>query len=155
MSMTLVRFVHAFGMCLWIGGAIATMVIALGVQKEAAEVRAGVYRVLARIQTSVVGLGALLVVASGFLLMMDYSTSGLEVMMREPSRWVMVLVGLLAGVIVLFVALPTAVRMGGLSVVSDGGEMPPAFEIYRRRLEVISYVAGLLAVFALFAWFAL
>ena len=153
--MTLVRFVHALGMCLWIGGAIATMVIALGVQKEAAEVRAGVYRLLARIQTSVVGLGALLVVASGFLLMMDYSASGLEVMMREPSRWVMVLAGLLAGAIVLFVALPTAVRMGGLSVISDSGEMPPAFEIYRRRLEVISYVAGLLAVFALFAWYAL
>jgi hypothetical protein len=114
-----------------------------------------VYRLLARIQTSVVGLGALLVVASGFLMMMDYSTSGLEIMMREPSRWVMVLVGLLAGVIVLFVALPTAVRMGGLAVTSESGAMPPAFEIYRRRLEVISYVAGALAIIALFAWYVL
>ncbi len=153
--MTLVTFAHSFGMCLWIGGAIASMVIAIGAQKESGEVRAGVYRLLARIQTSVVGLGALLVVASGFLLMMDYSTSGLEIMMREPSRWVMVLVGLLAGVIVLFVALPTAVRMGGLAVTSESGEMPRAFEIYRRRLEVISYVAGVLAIFALFAWYVL
>ena len=153
--MTLVRFVHSFGMCLWIGGAITTMVIALGAQKEGGEMRAGVYRLLARIHTSVVGLGALLVVASGFLLMMDYSTSGLEIMMREPSRWVMVLAGLLAGVIVLFVALPTAVRMGGLAVTSESGEMPRAFEIYRRRLEVISYVAGVLAIFALFAWYVL
>ena len=153
--MKLVTFVHSFGMCLWIGGAIATMVIALGAPKEGGEMRAGVYRLLARIHTSVVGLGALLVVASGFLLMMNYSSSGLDIMMRAPNRLVMVLAGLLAGVIVLFVALPTAVRMGGLAVTSESGEMPPAFEIYRRRLEVISYVAGVLAIVALFAWYVL
>jgi len=153
--MDLARFIHSLGMCLWIGGAIAAALIAMGVDKEPGAVRAPVYRILARIHTSVIGLGALLVVASGVLLMMNYSSTGLEVMMREPSRWVMVVVGLLACLLVLFVALPTAVRVGGLAVSSEAGDMPPVFEVYRKRLATVTNIAAVLAVFALFAWVVL
>ncbi len=150
--MTLIKFIHSLGMCMWIGGALGAMVIALGARQESNEIRAGVFRLLARVQTSVIGLGALLVLASGVLLTMGLSGSGMGALLQEPKLWVMIVVGLAAGLMVLFVALPTAVRMGGLAITSPKGELPPAFEVYRKRLMIVSCVAGALAVIALFAW---
>ncbi|NIM52161.1 MAG: DUF2269 family protein [Gemmatimonadales bacterium] len=150
--MALVLFIHLLGSALWIGGGIAAMVIAIGVRGEVAEVRAGVFRLLARVHTMVIGLGALLAVASGVLLTMSLTTSDTGESMQEPRMWVMQVSGLLGGLTVLFVGLPTAVRMGGLAVTSESGELPPAFETYRKRQAVVSSVAGVLAIIALFAW---
>jgi hypothetical protein len=140
------------GVCLWIGGGIGAMMIALGARQEPNEVRAAIFRLLARVQTTVIGLGALLVLASGVLWTMDMYSDGMDAVLSEPSRWVMIVVGLIAGLIVLFVGLPTATRLGGLAVTSPQGELPAAFEVYRKRLMVVSCLAGALALLALLAW---
>lgn len=146
--MGFVLFAHLLGSALWIGGALAAMVIAIGVKGEQAAVRAGVFRLLAKVHTLVIGVGAMLAVSTGVLLTMSLSSEA----MRDPRLWVMQGAGLLGGVLVLFVGLPTAVKMGGLSVMQEDGQLPPEFELYRKRQAVVSSIAGVLAIVALLAW---
>ncbi|MBE0594480.1 MAG: hypothetical protein IH616_18985 [Gemmatimonadales bacterium] len=148
-------FVHIFGTALWIGGGVAGMVIASSAGAEPGPVKAGAFRIVARLHAAVIGLGALLVLGTGVVLTMSLDTSGLGDLMREPKLWVMILAGLAAGLMVLFMALPTASRLGALSVASEKGELPPAFEIYRKRLSTVSGVSSALAVAALLAWYVL
>ncbi len=150
--MGFVLFAHLLGSALWIGGALAAMVIAIGVKSEQAAVRAGVFRLLAKVHTLVIGVGAMLAVSTGILLTMALSTGGGSEAMRDPRLWVMQGAGLLGGVLVLFVGLPTAVKMGGLAVMQEDGQLLPAFELYRKRQAVVSSIAGVLAIVALLAW---
>ena len=150
--MSLIVFAHLLGFALWIGGAVAAMVLAIGARDETPVVRVGVYRLLARVQTMVVGVGAILVVGTGLLLTMRLSQGGAGELMSEPRLWVMQAAGLLGGLTVLLVGLPTAIKLGGLAVANDKGEVPPAFDLYRRRQAIVSSVAGVLALVALAAW---
>ena len=149
---SIVVFAHMLGVALWIGGAIAGMVVASSAREEAPAAKAAGFRIVSRLHTMVIGVGALIVVGTGVLIvMMDISS--LTTMMQHPKLWVMIVAGLIAGLIVMFVGLPTASRMGALAVTSRKGEMPPAFEIYRRRLDAITAITGALAVVALLAWY--
>jgi hypothetical protein len=150
--MALVRFAHLLGSALWIGGAIAAMVVAIGARGESAAVQAGAFRLLARVHTMVIGVGAMVAVGTGILLTMWLASGGAGDLMREPRLWVMQGAGLLGGLLVLFVGLPTAVRMGGTAVVTEDGKRLPLFERYRRRQAWVSSVAGMLALVALAAW---
>jgi predicted outer membrane lipoprotein len=147
-----VLFVHMLGIVFWIGGALVALAVDNGVKSESPEVRAGVARQLARVHTMVIGLGALLATATGVLLALGLETSERAEAMREPRMWLMQLAGALGGLVVLFVALPTAVRMGGLAVTTEDGELLPAFEVYRKRLNVVTIIGWVFAVIALFAW---
>ncbi|MFQ6045861.1 MAG: DUF2269 family protein [Gemmatimonadales bacterium] len=149
--MHLVRFIHLFGSALWIGGGLAAMLLAIRSRAEAPTVRAGVYRLMVGVQTMVIGLGALLVVVSGVLLTMDVASNGGAAQMGL-GLWIMQITGLLGGLAVLFVQLPTAVKLGGLAVPDDDGNLPPAFERLQRRSAFVSASAGTLAVIAMLAW---
>jgi uncharacterized membrane protein len=153
--MSLVMFVHIFGTALWIGGGVAGMLIASSAAAEPGPVKAGAYRIVARLHAAVIGLGALLVLGTGVVLTMALDSSGLGDLMREPKLWVMILAGIAAGVVVLFMGLPTATRLGALSVASEKGDLPPAFEVYRKRLATVSTLSVLLAIVALLAWYVL
>ena len=148
----MVLFVHMLGIGFWIGGGLVALLVDNGVKDESPAIRAGVARQLTRMHTMVIGLGALLATATGVLLAMGLETSERAEMMREPRMWLMQLAGALGGLIVLFVALPTAVRLGGLAVTTESGELLPAFEVYRKRLNVVTLIGWILAVVALFAW---
>jgi len=151
--MSLILIAHVLGYTVWIGGVFAAMVVAFAARQEPAAVKAGVFRLIARLYTLVIGFGALAVIGSGVLLALSMESGGLGDLMREARLWVMVLLGLAAGLIVLFVGLPTATRVGALAVASGKGELPPAFDIYSKRLMVVSWVSGALAVAALLAWY--
>jgi hypothetical protein len=152
--MSLLLFTHVLGCALWIGGGLTGLIIDYGVRGETPEVRAGALRLLARLHTMVIGFGALLVVGTGVVLTMMLDTEGLGDLMREPRLWVMIVAGLIAGFLVLFVGLPTAARMGALAVPSVKGELPSGLELYRKRTMVITVISGSLAVLALLAWYA-
>jgi hypothetical protein len=145
-------FGHLLGSAMWIGGALAGMLIAFAAREESVIVRAGLFRTLAKLHTMVIGIGAMLAVTTGIVLTMWLTANGGGDIMREPRLWVMQGAGLLGGILVMFMGLPTAVKMGGLAVVSPEGEMPAVFERYRKRQAVISSVAGVLAIVALLAW---
>lgn len=149
--MRLVLFIHFLGFVLWLGGGLAAMVVAMSAREEAPEVRAGAHRMLARVHSMIIGLGALLVVASGLLLSANLATTGRGAVLGLPYMSVMQGAGLLGGLLVLFVGLPAAVKLGGLAVTDDNGNLSPAFERYRKRNALANAVAGGLALLALFA----
>ncbi len=150
--MTILRLVHFFGLALWIGGASAAMIMAISSRRESMEVRAGVFRLLANVQTIAVGAGALMTLGSGLLLTIKLAQAmGAENMMGSPRILIMQGAGLVAGLLVLLVSIPTAVKMRALAVPTESGELLPAFERYRKRQAAVSSVAGALAVVALFA----
>jgi hypothetical protein len=148
--MRVLLFVHFVGQCLWIGGAVAAMVMALAARREPVEVRAGAFRLVAQVHAMVIGPGALLVVASGVLLTMQFMGGDAMELMAAPRIWVMQGAGLLGGLMVLFVGLPTAVKMGGLAVPDQTGALSPQFEGLRKRQAIVSSIAAGLAFVALF-----
>jgi hypothetical protein len=150
--MGFVVFAHLMGFALWIGGSLAAMALAIAGRDESPAVRVGMYRLLAKVHTMVIGVGAMLVVGTGLLLTMRLSQGGAGDLMEQPRLWVMQGAGLLGGALVLFVGLPTAVKLGGMAVVDDAGHTPPAFEVFRRRQAIVSSVAGVFALIALAAW---
>ncbi len=150
--MSFVELAHLMGSALWIGGALAAMVLAIGARDEPPAVRVGVYRLLAKVQTLIIGVGAILVVGTGILMTMQMSNDASSELVRQPRLWVMIVAGLVGGLMVLLMGLPTAIKLGGLAVVNDQGEAPPAFEMFRRRQAIVSSIAGVLALIALAAW---
>jgi hypothetical protein len=149
--MDFVRFVHFLGYAMWIGGAMAAMLLAINSRRESVEVRAGVFRLLTQVQTLIVGLGALLTLGTGVLWSMAMvQDGGQDAAAATVGTWIMQGTGLLGGVLVLLVTVPTAVKLGGLAVTTEEGTMLPAFEYYRRRQAAVSLTAGILAVLSLF-----
>jgi hypothetical protein len=108
---------------------------------------------IARLYTVVIGFGALIVLGTGVLLTMSMYSGGFGDLVQDAKLWVMILAGIAAGLLVLFVGLPTASRMGALAVASEQGEFPPGFEVYRKRQAVVSKLSVGLAVTALLAWY--
>jgi hypothetical protein len=146
----IVRFVHFMGSALWIGGAVTALVLAFGARRESVEVRVGLFRLLTQVQTLVIGLGALLTVGTGIVWSMWLVQDGGESGTHSIGLWLMQGLGLLGAVLVLFVAVPTAVKVGGLAVATDDGQVLPAFDYLRRRQVLVSSVATVLAILSLF-----
>jgi len=152
--MLIVRFLHFMGSAMWIGGGLAAMLITINSRREPVEVRAGVFRLMTQVQTMVIGLGAIITLGTGIIWTMWLVTSGgadTEGASPGPGLLVMQTAGLLGGLLVLFVAIPTAVKLGGLAIATDDGQMLPIFESYRKRQMIASSVAGALAVISLLA----
>jgi hypothetical protein len=152
---SLVVFAHLLGCAMWIGGWMAGVVFTSSVADEPPQVRAGVFRIVGRLHTMVIGFGALLVVGTGVVLVMNMDAGGWGALIQDAKLWVMVLSGLVGGLLVIFVGLPTATRVAALAVVTKTGGLPPALETYRKRLDLVSAIAGGLAVVALLSWYLL
>jgi len=151
--MDTVRFIHFLGSAMWIGGALAAMVLAIRSRGESTEIQAGLFRLMTQVHTLVIGLGALMTLGSGVLWTMWLSQEGgAEATAAAPSVgvWIMQATGLVGGALVLLVAIPTAVKLGGLAVTTEDGFLLPAFAHYRRRQMIVSSTAGVLAVLSLF-----
>jgi hypothetical protein len=143
------RFLHMLGQALWIGGAIAAMVLAIDARAEEAPVRASVFRLLARVHSMVIAPGALLTVLSGLWLTMSMARQGRGAELGEPGIAAMQLAGLVGGALVLFVGLPTAGSLARAAEPGPDGQLPPVFERFRKRQAIVSSVAGVLALIAL------
>jgi len=148
--MLVVRFLHFLGTALWIGGALVAIMLAIKAQGESADVRTSVARMLTQVHTLVIGMGALLTVGTGVALIMMLVQGGDSGATPTPGVWIMQVAGLMGGVLVLLVAIPAAVKMGGLAVLTDDGRTLPAFDYYHRRLIRVSSVALALAAISLF-----
>jgi hypothetical protein len=147
-----VRFVHYLGMAMWIGGWLTVTVLATSVRVESPQVRVTWAALRARVQTRIIGPGALLTVGSGMLWSMAIVGSGGGGSRTAPiGLWIMTVAGMVGGLLVAFVALPTAVRLRAVAVSSADGQVLPAFEQQKRRLTLVSFVAGVCALVSLFA----
>ena len=148
--MLLTRFVHFLGMSLWIGGMVAAMVLSANAKSATGVERNAAFRWAGRVYSLVVGPGALLTVVTGLILTMSLAQRGASQVMAQPSIWVMQAAGLVAGLLVLFVALPTSTSLARMADAAADGELPPSFGRMQRRLSVVVHVVAVLVVLSLY-----
>lgn len=137
---------HLLGMTLWLGAGIATMVLGVAAKHFAPDHRLSAYQLTSAIQRILLGPGAVAVVLSGIVLSMPYMKEG------TVPGWLMLMMttGILAALIAIGIAVPTAARLGRLSL-DPRGELPEHFRVLRMRLVWSSSIAGGLALIALAA----
>lgn len=136
---------HVLGVALWIGGALASMVVAAVSRGEEGTVRAGAARLLAAVQTRIIVPGVLLTILTGFYLAMQLGPGAAD----RAGIVGMMGAGILAGLLVLLIGLPTALKRARLAVPDAQGNLPPIVAALTVRQAIVSTVAGLLALAAL------
>jgi predicted phage tail protein len=137
-------FLHLLGFVMWMGGGLASMVAGIAARPESRGGLGAVVRAQSAIQRSIIAPGALLTVLSG--LMLTFALAG----MAGGSTWLMVMqgAGLVAALITLFVALPTATR---LSRLDPTGDQAAYFDELRNRQKVVGMIWGVLVLLSLVA----
>ncbi len=151
----LVRFLHLLTTAAWFGGALAVMTLAVVTRGQGESERSFVTVLIGRLYSRLIGPAAAVSVLSGVSLTMILAIQGFGPMLGSPRLAVMQGAGLLAGILVLFVGLPTAVRLGRLAASAGAEGLPSECEELRRREGIIQSMAGLLMVVAFYAAAAL
>lgn len=143
---TLWYFIHIAGYTIWIGGALAAMVLAIAAKREPASAQGAATRLQARLYPTLIGPGAAMVVVSGLILTLEMYN---QVTAIGLGHWLMAMqgLGLIAGIVVIVAALPTAAKLSRVDPVAD----PGVHAGLRRRLTMISMGANSLALLALVA----
>jgi hypothetical protein len=139
-------FVHVLGIALWLGGGLATMVVGVAAKRFSPESRIATYRLMSAVQRLLIGPGAIGAVLSGVVL------SAFIIKKGVVPGWLMLMMGagIPAALIALAVTLPTAARLGRLSL-DPNGDLPESFPRLRRRLVLAASVTGGLVLIALAA----
>ena len=139
-------FVHLLGIALWLGGGLATMVVGVAAKRLSPEPRIATYRLTGAVQRLLIGPGAIGAVLSGVVLSAPFIIKG------AVPGWLMLMMaaGIPASLIALGVTLPTAARLGRLSL-DPNGDLPESFAGLRRRLVLVASVTGGLVLTALAA----
>ena len=141
-------FLHLLGFTMWLGGGIGAMFAAISAKKESREALAGVLRGQAAVQRLIIGPGALITVLSGLILTLNVdSRFGAGTGSVGPWLMVMQVSGLAAGLLTLFVTVPTSARLARL----DPEAHPAGFDRLRQRMRVVGAVSGGLGLLALLA----
>ncbi len=145
--MRLWLFLHLLGFTMWLGGAISTMFAGMAAAREPRPALAAVVRAQAAVQRLIIGPGALLTVLSGLMLTLNLSSRFGETEGVGPWLMVMQIAGLVAGLITLFIIVPTGARLARL----DPETHATAFDQLRKRLKLMASISGSLGLIALLA----
>jgi hypothetical protein len=139
-------FLHLLGFTMWLGGAIASMIVGIAARREDRHGLAAVVRAQATMTKLVIAPGSLLTVLSGLIL--TFQLSGGD--FAGFSIWLVIMqgAGLIAALLTLLIALPTAARLGRLD---PAGEAARYFDELRTRQRIVASIAGTLGLVALFA----
>jgi hypothetical protein len=139
-------FLHLLGFTMWLGGAIASMIVGIAARREDRHGLAAVVRAQATMTKLVIAPGSLLTVLSGLILTFQLSGGDLA----GFSIWLVIMqgAGLIAALLTLLIALPTAARLGRLD---PAGEAARYFDELRSRQRIVASIAGTLGLVALFA----
>ena len=131
---------------MWLGGAIASMVVGIAARAEERGGLGAVVRAQSKLTKVAIAPGALLTVLSGLIL--TFRLSGGE--LAGFSIWLVIMqgAGLIAALITLLIALPTAARLGRLDPI---GEAERYFDELRSRQRIVASIAGMLGLVALLA----
>ena len=137
-------FLHLLGFAAWIGGAFAVMVAGLAARREDRGALGAIVRAQSLVYRALVGPGALVTVLTGILL--TFQDTGARY--AGADFWLIVMqgAGVAAGLLTLFISLPTAAKLGRLD---PTGKAALYFDELRSRQKLVSTVAGLLALAAL------
>jgi flagellar biosynthesis component FlhA len=138
-------FLHLLGFTMWLGGAIAAMIMGIAAKREDRHGLGAVVRAQAMLMKAVIAPGALLAVLSGLILTFQISGD-----LPGFSIWLMLMqgAGLVAALLTLLIALPTATK---LSRLEPAGETARYFDELRQRQRIVGSISGTLGLVALFA----
>jgi hypothetical protein len=134
--MTAVLALHLIGVGLWLGAGSVALVFATDARAESA-MRLPRILLLGRIYSLILAPGAVLATGSGIALTMMAYSAGLSTRLGEPALATMQGLGLLAGVIEVFVGFPTAQRLAGAAAVSVNEGRPWRGDRLRFRLTIL------------------
>lgn len=139
-------FLHLLGFTMWLGGAIASMIVGIAARGEDRPALGAVVRAQSKLTRIAIAPGALLTVLSGLILTFQLSSGDLA----GFSIWLVIMqgAGIIAALITLLIALPTAARLGRLD---PTGEAARYFDELRQRQRVVASISGTLGLVALFA----
>jgi len=141
------HFVHYLSFVMWIGGGLSAMVAGVGMRRidralwgAVVDAQAAIYRVL-------VGPGAIITVLSGIIMTMEMY-NGLASGQSAPWLGTMQLSGILGALMMLFGAMPAAMKLSRLEPL---GADAAAFDALRKRVAITASIGGTLALIALLA----
>ena len=139
-------FLHLLGFTMWLGGAIASMIVGIAAKREERPGLGAVVRAQSKLTKVAIAPGALLTVFSGLILTFQLSGGDLA----GFNIWLVIMqgAGLIAALITLLIALPTAARLGRLD---PTGEAAPYFDELRQRQRIVASISGVFGLVALFA----
>jgi uncharacterized membrane protein len=148
---TVALFLHMIGIGLWLGGGAAVLLLGAAGAAEAAgaagmaAARGDRLGLLSRVYGMTVAPGAALATASGIALTMLVYSRGLSARLGAAAVGMETL-GVLAGVLEIFVTFPAAQRLGRVIAAADPVD-PRAGERLRRRVTLMLRVTlGLVVV---------
>jgi hypothetical protein len=138
-------FLHLLGFTLWLGGAIAAMVMGVAAKREDRHGVGAVVRGQASLMKVAIAPGALIAVLSGLILTFKLSSD-----LPGFNIWLVLMqgAGLVAALLTLLISLPTAAK---LSRLDPAGESAGYFDELRQRQRIVGSIAGTLGLVALFA----
>ena len=139
-------FLHLLGFTMWLGGAIASMIMGIAAKREERSGLGSVVRAQSALTKVAIAPGSLLTVLSGLIL--TFQLSGGD--FAGFSIWLVIMqgAGLIAALMTLLIALPTATRLGRLD---PTGEAARYFDELRARQRIVASIAGMFGLVALFA----
>lgn len=138
-------FFHLLGFTLWLGGAIASMIIGIAAKREDRSGLGAVVRSQATLTKIAIAPGALLTVLSGLILTFQLTTD-----VAGFSIWLMIMqgAGSIAALLTLLISFPTATRLGRLD---PTGEAARYFDELRARQRIVASISGMFGLVALLA----
>jgi hypothetical protein len=137
-------FLHLFGVAIWLGGGLASMISGIVAKRMAPAERLAVYKATAAVHRVLIRGGTIAVVLSGVFLALP--------MMSALPGWVQMMMGagILGAIAGSAVSVPAASALGRLEL-DARGELPEAFGRLRKRQAIAATISGVLAIFALMA----
>jgi hypothetical protein len=139
-------FLHLLGFTLWLGGAIAAMIMGIAAKREDRHGLGAVVRAQASLMKVAIAPGAILAVLSG--LMLTFQLSGAD--LPGFSVWLVIMqgAGVVAALLTLLISLPTATKLSRLDPL---GEAAGYFDELRQRQRIVASISGTFGLVALFA----
>jgi hypothetical protein len=139
-------FLHLLGFTLWLGGAIAAMIMGIAAKREDRHGLGAVVRAQASLMKVAIAPGAILAVLSGLILTFQLSGADLP----GFSIWLVIMqgAGVVAALLTLLISLPTATKLGRLDPL---GETSGYFDELRQRQRIVASISGTFGLIALFA----
>ena len=139
-------FLHLLGFTLWLGGGIAAMIMGIAARREDRLGLGAVVRAQGSLMKAAIAPGALLAVLSGLILTFQLGDSEIV----GFNIWLVIMqgAGLVAALLTLLIALPTASK---LSRMDASGDTARYFDELRQRQRIVGTISGTLGLVALLA----
>jgi len=139
-------FLHLLGFTLWLGGAIAAMIMGIAAKREDRHGLGAVVRAQASLMRVAIAPGAILAVLSGLILTFQLTGGDLP----GFSIWLVIMqgTGIVAALLTLLISLPTATKLSRLDPL---GEAASYFDELRQRQRIVASISGTFGLIALFA----